>query len=59
MSEVEKIYQIIDGYRDEVIELQKALTAKVALGPEYGGAGGHGEDEGIRRRFGSIEASGP
>ena len=58
MSEVEKIYQIIDGYRDEVIELQTALTAKVALGPEYGGSGEHEKTEFIRGLLESIEPSG-
>jgi succinyl-diaminopimelate desuccinylase len=32
---------VIDGYRKEVIRLQKELTARVALGPENGGSGEH------------------
>jgi len=35
------IYERIDGYRDEVIELQRDLCARVALGPLNGGSGEH------------------
>jgi len=32
---------MIDGYRDEVIQLQRDLTERVALGPLNGGSGEH------------------
>ena len=41
MSELEKVFERIDGYRDEIIQLQKALTSRVALGPVNGGTGEH------------------
>ena len=41
MNKTKDIYEIIDGYRDEVIELQRDLTARVALGPLNGGDGEH------------------
>ena len=41
MNKMKDIYEIIDGYRDEVIELQRDLTARVALGPLNGGDGEH------------------
>ncbi|MBW1850661.1 MAG: M20 family metallo-hydrolase [Deltaproteobacteria bacterium] len=39
--ELEKIFKKIDGYKNEVIQLQSALTCKVAMGPENGGTGEH------------------
>ena len=41
MSDSSDIYERIDGYRDEVISLQRELTARVALGPSNGGTGEH------------------
>jgi len=41
MNKTKDIYEMIDGYRDEVIELQRNLTARVALGPLNGGNGEH------------------
>lgn len=41
MNKTKDIYERIDGYRDEVIELQRDLTARVALGPLNGGNGEH------------------
>ena len=41
MNKIKDIYEIIDSYRDEVIELQRDLTARVALGPLNGGDGEH------------------
>jgi succinyl-diaminopimelate desuccinylase len=38
---MEKIFTRIDGYRDEIITLQRELTARVALGPQNGGSGEH------------------
>ncbi len=36
-----QIFKRLEESRDEVIELQRELTAKVALGPENGGSGEH------------------
>jgi succinyl-diaminopimelate desuccinylase len=41
MSELEKVFEIIDGYREEIIHFQADLTSKVALGPENEGTGEH------------------
>lgn len=41
MNKAKDIYEMIDGYRDEVIDLQRDLTARVALGPLNGGNGEH------------------
>lgn len=41
MPEPDKVFQRIDGYRDEIIKLQADLTSKVALGPANGGTGEH------------------
>lgn len=56
MSELEKVFQEIEGYRDEVIRLQEVLTSKVALGPENGGSGEHEKTAVIR---GLLESIGP
>ncbi len=41
MDALDRVFHIIDGYRDEVIRLQSELTARVALGPANGGTGEH------------------
>jgi len=41
MAELEKVFKHIDTYKDEIIELQAALTSRVALGPDNGGLGEH------------------
>jgi succinyl-diaminopimelate desuccinylase len=41
MSEIERVFETIDGYRDEVITLQTELTSRPALGPDNGGTGEH------------------
>ncbi len=41
MSHMGTIFTRIDGYRDEIIDLQRELTARVALGPQNGGSGEH------------------
>ena len=41
MNNINKIYQVIDAYRDIIISLQRDLTARVALGPLNGGSGEH------------------
>ena len=56
MSDLEKVFERIDFYRDEVIQLQTDLTSRVALGPENGGSGEHEKADFIR---GLLEAMGP
>ena len=41
MSELEKIFERIDSYRDDVIKLQADLTSRIALGPDNEGSGEH------------------
>ncbi len=41
MSELERVFKTLDGYRDEIIALQSELTARAALGPANGGTGEH------------------
>lgn len=41
MSDIEAVFQVIDGCREDVIRLQRELTARVALGPDNGGTGEH------------------
>ena len=41
MNETKHVYERIDGYRDQVVELQRELTSRVALGPLNGGTGEH------------------
>ncbi len=41
MVEFEKIDAQIDGYRNEVIQIQSALTCRVAMSPDNGGSGEH------------------
>ena len=56
MSELEKIFQNIDGYRDEVIRMQTELTSKVALSPKSEGTGEHEKAAYLREK---LEAFGP
>jgi succinyl-diaminopimelate desuccinylase len=41
MSALDRLFQRIEGYRDEIITLQSELTSRVALGPDSGGSGEH------------------
>ncbi|MBN2061455.1 MAG: M20 family metallo-hydrolase [Deltaproteobacteria bacterium] len=38
---MEKIFQKIEAYGDEIIDFQRELTSKIALGPANGGTGEH------------------
>lgn len=51
MPKLERIIDRIHGYRQEVIHLQKELTARVALGPNNGGSGEHEKTEYIKDLF--------
>lgn len=48
MSGIKRIFEKIDGYREDVITLQAGLTARVALGPANGGTGEHEKTDYIR-----------
>jgi len=48
MVSLKSIFDNIDGYREEVISLQRELTARVALGPANGGTGEHEKTDYIR-----------
>ena len=41
MSDLGSVFSLIESYRDEIIQLQRELTARPALGPENGGSGEH------------------
>ncbi len=56
MGELENIFERIDGYRSEVIELQRELTSRVALGPDNGGSGEHEKAEFIMTLLDSMES---
>ncbi len=56
MDDLSKVFQVIDGYRDEVIRLQTELTCRVALGPSNGGTGEHEKAAFLMRE---LEALGP
>ncbi|MCP4578135.1 MAG: M20 family metallo-hydrolase [Deltaproteobacteria bacterium] len=55
MNKTKDIYKIIDGYHNEVIQLQRDLTARVALGPLNGGTGEHEKVEFIHQLLGSMK----
>jgi len=41
LPDLHRILQQIDGYKDKIIEMQTALTSRIALGPENNGTGEH------------------
>jgi len=52
---VEKILELIDGYRDDIIQLQKELTKRVALGPDNGGSGEHDKAKYLKEKLEELE----
>ncbi|MBW1733921.1 MAG: M20 family metallo-hydrolase [Deltaproteobacteria bacterium] len=48
MSDLTGVFERIDGYREEIVRLQRDLTARVALGPDNGGTGEHEKTEYIK-----------
>ena len=54
MQELETIFKRIDGYREDVIHIQKELTARIALGPQNGGTGEHEKTKYIKTLIESI-----
>ncbi len=55
MRELEKVFEIIDGYRDEIIRFQEELTSRVALGPENEGSGEHDKAEYLIQRLEGLQ----
>jgi len=51
MRELEDIYSKIESYRPEIIEMQRELTARPALGPENGGSGEHEKADYIKEQL--------
>ena len=55
MRELEKVFNIIDGYRDEIIHFQADLTSRVALGPENEGSGEQDKASYLKKRLQELE----
>ncbi|NIR17820.1 MAG: M20 family metallo-hydrolase [Desulfobacterales bacterium] len=55
MSELEKVFKIIDGYREEIIHFQAELTSKVALGPENDGTGEHEKASYMKKKLEEMQ----
>ncbi len=55
MSELEKVFEIIDDYRDEIIHFQADLTSKVALGPENEGTGEHEKARYMKKKLEELQ----
>jgi succinyl-diaminopimelate desuccinylase len=51
MSGFEDVYSKIEGYRSEIIEMQRELTSRPALGPENGGSGEHEKADYIKEQL--------
>ncbi|MDZ7699916.1 MAG: M20 family metallo-hydrolase [Deltaproteobacteria bacterium] len=57
MSDLPALFKRIDGYKTEVIELQRELTSRVALGPLNGGTGEHSKTQFIKDLFTRLNPS--
>ncbi len=55
MHDLEKVFQKIDTYKDEIIAIQAELTSRVALGPDNGGRGEHAKAEVLKRRLEELK----
>ena len=51
MDMLEGVYKKIDSYRSEIIEMQRELTSRPALGPENGGSGEHDKADYIKEQL--------
>ena len=56
MSDLGSIFSLIDRYREEIIQLQRELTARPALGPENGGLGEHEKTDYIKGLLEPLKA---
>lgn len=54
MSRIDEVFKRIEGFREEVISLQKELTSRKALGPENGGTGEHEKAEYLKGRLKAL-----
>lgn len=55
MSRIEDVFRLIESYRDEVVSLQRDLTARVALGPVNGGTGEHAKAEYLKGKLRQLK----
>ncbi len=55
MTQIVRAFQLIEGYRDEIIQLQAELTSKIALGPENGGSGEHAKADYLKGKLEELE----
>ena len=55
MPEMKKVFEKIEGSRDEIIGLQTELTSKVALGPENGGTGEHEKADYLKAQLDALK----
>jgi succinyl-diaminopimelate desuccinylase len=55
MNDMNKLFKKIEGYRDEIIQLQSDLTSKVALGPSNGGTGEHEKAAYLKERLAVLK----
>jgi succinyl-diaminopimelate desuccinylase len=55
MSELEKVFEIIEGYREEIIHFQANLTSRVALGPENDGTGEHEKARYMKKKLEELQ----
>jgi succinyl-diaminopimelate desuccinylase len=51
MEILEEVYKKIDSFRHEIIEMQRELTSRPALGPENGGSGEHDKADYIKKQL--------
>ncbi|HUV60501.1 MAG TPA: M20 family metallo-hydrolase [Desulfatiglandales bacterium] len=51
MEMLQGVYKKIDSFRPEIIEMQRELTSRPALGPENGGSGEHEKTDYIKEQL--------
>ena len=51
MHGIEEVYKKIDSFRAEIIEMQRELTARPALGPDNGGSGEHDKTDFVKEQI--------
>lgn len=54
MVDMHIVYNKIDSYQDEIIEMQKELTARPALGPLNGGTGEHDKADFAKKQLAAL-----
>jgi len=53
--DIKGIFSRIEGYKDEIIGLQKELTSRIAIGPKNGGTGEYEKARYLRERLGDLK----